>query len=263
MSDTLDALLPRSVVYGEGGVPLDDPAELYHEASKLHPRLTARLSARIAAFTTNEALQSAVRRPVRGNPSRTSIPLPAATLPPALNRGRSALRFDGQPMPVDALAAVLHAGYGADTPTRRTTPSGGALYPLELYPVVAAVAGLETGVYHFDPSRRSLEVVRTGAVAGELADTCPLPGLLDGVAVVVLVTAVFWRTRCKYGLRGYRFALLEAGHCVQNMLLAARAVDAAALPLGGLYDARAEALVNVDGVEESVVYAVALGGVAR
>jgi SagB-type dehydrogenase family enzyme len=87
--------------------------------------------------------------------------------------------------------------------------------------------------------------------------------LLDGVAVVVLVTAVFWRTRCKYGLRGYRFALLEAGHCVQNMLLAARAVDAAALPLGGLYDARAEALVNVDGVEESVVYAVALGGVAR
>ncbi|HEX7582631.1 MAG TPA: nitroreductase family protein, partial [Gaiellaceae bacterium] len=79
---------------------------------------------------------------------------------------------------------------------------------------------------------------------------------------VVFVTSVFWRTRFKYGLRGYRFALLEAGHVVQNVLLAAAALRVAALPLGGFYDARAEKLLGVDGVDESVVYAVVLGGVA-
>ena len=36
-----------------------------------------------------------------------------------------------------------------------------------------------------------------------------------------VVTGVFWRSRFKYGPRGYRFALLEAGHLVQNALLAA------------------------------------------
>ncbi|MHB8468992.1 MAG: SagB/ThcOx family dehydrogenase [Gaiellaceae bacterium] len=260
MTDSLDTLVPLSLVYGREGVALDDPAELYHEASKLSPALGARQVEGIARLATSGALQAATLRAVRGNRHRASVPLPEVERLARLERGPSPERFDGARLPLASLASVLEAGYGVARPQRRTVPSGGALYPLELYPVAARVDGLGSGVYHFDPVRRVLEVVRTGAVRGELADTSPRPGVLDGAASVVFVAAVFWRTRFKYGLRGYRFALLEAGHCAQNMLLAAHAAGVAALPLGGFFDARAEALVGVDGVEESVVYAVALGG---
>jgi SagB-type dehydrogenase family enzyme len=93
-----------------------------------------------------------------------------------------------------------------------------------------------------------------------LEQACPLPGLLEGAACALLLLAVFGRTRFKYGLRGYRFSLLEAGHVVQNVVLAAAALGVRALPWGGFYDAQVDTVVDADGVEESVVYAVVLGG---
>ena len=76
----------------------------------------------------------------------------------------------------------------------------------------------------------------------------------------VVVTAMFWRSRFKYGARGYRFALLEAGHLAQNAVLASTALDLPALPLGGFYDRRLDRLVGADGLDEATVHAIVLGG---
>jgi SagB-type dehydrogenase family enzyme len=73
---------------------------------------------------------------------------------------------------------------------------------------------------------------------------------------------VFWRSRFKYGLRGYRFVLLEAGHAAQNALLAAAALALAAVPLGGFYDRRVDELIEADGVDESALYLVCVGPAA-
>ena len=86
------------------------------------------------------------------------------------------------------------------------------------------------------------------------------PSLIDGAAALVVLTAMFWRSRFKYGLRAYRFALLEAGHVVQNAILAATALGLPALPIGGFYDRRLDALVGADGLDEASVYALLLGG---
>ncbi len=80
------------------------------------------------------------------------------------------------------------------------------------------------------------------------------------MTAAIVVTGVFWRSRFKYGLRGYRFVLLEAGHVGQNVVLAAAALGLPALPLGGFYDRPVESLVGVDGLDEAVVYVVLLGG---
>ncbi len=85
------------------------------------------------------------------------------------------------------------------------------------------------------------------------------PELFADGAAFVAVTAVFWRSRFKYGQRGYRFALLEAGHAVQNLLLVATGLGLTALPLGGYYDGAVDHLLGVDGVDESTVYLVAIG----
>ncbi len=84
--------------------------------------------------------------------------------------------------------------------------------------------------------------------------------IAERAAALLVVTAMIWRSRFKYGERGYRFALLEAGHAAQNMLLAATGLALAALPLGGFYDRRLDELVGADGLDEATLYAIALGG---
>ena len=246
----------RSTVYGE--IDLDDPAELYHEASKLYPALRERQAAGIVRLAQDDDLHAAAQHPVRSNRQLPSIGL-AASSPPdaslwsAIAERRSGHAFTGA-LGTDALATLLLAGYGT-----RAVPSGGALYPLELYVVTRRVTGLPRGVLHLDPERRVLEVMHEGDVDDELGAAMPAPELLVDASAVIFITAVFWRTRFKYGLRGYRFALLEAGHVMQNVLLAATVLGITAFPLGGFYDAAVEELVGVDGVDESVLYGAVLG----
>lgn len=250
---------------GEACGDLEDLAELYHDASKLQPVLVAHQGAGIARLTSSPALREASRHPVRSNRQLPLVRLPASRTPEislwsALRRRRSTPPSGRSRLTLAALAAMLDAGYGTSSHGRRTVPSGGALYPLELYVAAACVDDLDEGVFHFDPLRDVLEVLDRGPVGARLESATPMPELVADATAVVILTAVFWRTRFKYGLRGYRFALLEAGHAVQNILLAAAALEITALPLGGTYDERLEEMLGVDGVDESAVYAVAIGG---
>src|SRR5207245_817573 len=114
-------------------------------------------------------------------------------------------------------------------------------------------------LYHFQPFRTCLSRLDRLEADGLRAAFVD-PGVADAGAAILVVSAVFWRSRCKYGLRGYRFALLEAGHLVQNVVLAAAELGLPALPVGGFFDRRLDELIGADGLEESVLYAVALGG---
>jgi SagB-type dehydrogenase family enzyme len=261
------APLVRAELYGDGEPALDDPAELFHEASKLHPALAHRQGAGLDRLAANEHLQTASARAVRRNPRRRCHRLPGPQQPKcslwdALDRRRSRRDFSGASLSAAHLATLLDAGYGLRDGTRRTVPSGGALYPFELHVAARGVDAVHPGVYRYDPELHALEEHELGDPWPALEAACPLPGLLDGGAAVLLLLAIFGRTRFKYGLRGYRFALLEAGHVVQNVALAGVALDLAVLPLGGFYDAQVDALVGADGVEESVVYGAILGGAA-
>jgi len=113
-------------------------------------------------------------------------------------------------------------------------------------------------VYHYDPPRHGLCRL-AGFSTEELERLSPFPELLVPAGLVLFVTAVFWRSRFKYGLRGYRFSLLEAGHVGQNALLDAWSLGLAAVPVGGVYDGRVEELHGVNGVDESLVYVLSVG----
>ena len=154
---------------------------------------------------------------------------------------------------------TLESADGSGALAARAVPSGGALYPLELFVAALRVDGLEPGLYHFDPLRSCLESVRTGLDAAEVAAVSTYPEIVDGCAAFLVIAAVFGRTRFKYGLRAYRFALLEAGHVGQNVLLAATALGFAAVPLGGFYDRRTDEFLGLDGVNESTLYTIAVG----
>jgi len=176
---------------------------------------------------------------------------------------RSGLAGNCRALALSDIAAVLQASYAASSralgASRRPVPSGGALYPLELYVVALAIEGVEPCVSHYNPFRHSLEMlgpVDRNHVRSTLVD----PELVETAGALIVVTAFFWRSRFKYGARGYRFALLEAGHVVQNAVLAAASLRLQALPVGGFYDRPLDRLVGADGLDEASVYALLLGG---
>lgn len=63
----------------------------------------------------------------------------------------------------------------------------------------------------------------------------------------------------KYGPRGYRYVLEEAGHLSQNLMLVAAATELGSLPIGGFRDQLLNELLTVDGVNEAAVYGTILG----
>ena len=253
-------------VYG-GGPPSDDPAEAYHEASKLQPATIGRELRGIALLERNLALQQVASRSVRRNLALPRIALPQArlgevTLAEALAARRSARDFGTKPLSLEELATLLWSAYGMtgtlDTAEQRvrTVPSAGALYPLELYVAAVRVSGLERRIYHYDPFAHALELTSAEA---ELEGISPDPVLPGNAAAVVLAAAVFWRSRVKYGLRAYRFTVLEAGHAMQNLLLAAVARRLEAVVLGGFFDDRVDRLLGLDGVDESALVGACVG----
>ncbi len=257
-----------SLVYGGRGVPLDDPAETFHEASRLYPSIAPERLDMLTELSLGRELARTVSRSGRTHDHRTAIALPAP-LPLRIRLGDAIERRTSVPPGVDRpirlreLATLLAASYvargRARTEMRRPVPSAGALYPLELYVLAQSVAGLEPGVHHYNPFRHGLSLlgpVDRRAVRSALTE----PGVADGAAAIVVVTAVFWRSRFKYGQRGYRFALLEAGHLIQNAVLSAAQLDLPALPLGGFYDRRLDDVVGADGLDEASVHALVLGG---
>jgi SagB-type dehydrogenase family enzyme len=257
-----------SLVYGAEGAAADDPAEAFHEASRLYPHIAPGRLAAMIGLARSAELQQTVVRSSRTHKHRPGIELVHGALPGVSLRAVLALRRsssapDRRLLSLRDLGAVLEASYAAGPReselVRRAVPSGGALYPLELYVLALALEGVEPSTLHYNPFRHRLELLGSLDVAAAGAALVD-PALTEEAAALVVVTAMFWRSRFKYGLRGYRFALIEAGHVVQNALLVAAGLGLPALPLGGFYDRRLDALVGADGLDEASVYALVLGG---
>jgi SagB-type dehydrogenase family enzyme len=260
------------LVYGGPPDPLD-PAESYHEASKVSPTQIERQISGAARLESTPALQLSMARAVR------RLPLPQRELPPpcrpdlplwdVVAARRSCREFSDEAIKGGELAALLECAYGVthalDSPDGRralplrAVPSGGALYPLELYVASLRVEGLDAGLYHFDPLRVSLAVVKESLAAEDVARLSTYPEIVGGAAAVIFIAAVFGRSSFKYGLRGYRFVLLETGHVGQNVLLCSTALGLGAVPLGGFYDRLTDELLGLDGVNQSTLYTVAVG----
>lgn len=253
-----------------GEVPLDDPAEAYHEASRLYPSTVAAAVPGLALIESDPVVHASMGRSSRRHPHRDGVDLPRphrprARLGSALDRRRSLAPRPGTRLRLSQVSTLLDCAYGARRTAagmRRTVPSGGALYPLELYAVCAAVEGAPSGLCHYDPFEHRLELLGGNPLSG-LAEAVVDAAVVEQAALVLVMTAVLWRTRFKYGARGYRFALLEAGHVAQNVLLACTALRLPVLPVGGFYDRGVDALVGANGLDEASLYVFAIGGRGR
>ena len=167
----------------------------------------------------------------------------------AIKRRRTVRSFSSRPMKKQDLSQLLYAAQGIteDHGFKRAAPSGGALYPLDVYTVVGdkGVEGLEAGVYHYIPSGHRIEHVTTGDRKEELAKASLHQMWMAKPPLNFVITAQYSRICSKYGDRGVRYAMIEAGHVGQNIFLQAEALGLKAGIVGAFEDMK---VINVLGI---------------
>jgi SagB-type dehydrogenase family enzyme len=176
---------------------------------------------------------------------------------------QSTRKFKNEPLSTMELSLLL---FGMNGLTRkyprfafRTVPSAGGLYPIETYPVINNVGGLNSGVYHYNIQEHSLELLKPGDFREEVTEGCLGQTIIYKSAINFIWTAVIDRSKWKYLQRCYRYIYLDAGHIGQNFYLIAEALNLGACTIGAIYDDELNQLVQIDGFNETTIYVGVIG----
>jgi len=145
---------------------------------------------------------------------------------------------------------------GNDQVEKRTYPSGGARFPVELYYLSYNTDGLEKGAYHYSIPKSILEQllkedltkVRRGLISP----------YLENPAGTIIFTSVLSRSEIKYGYRAYPYSLIEAGHMGQNILLAASEIGIGSCPVSGFVDDTVAKILDLT-EGEIPIYTISIG----
>ncbi len=195
------------------------------------------------------------------------LPAPSVTGGPAvwqvLSARRSIRHYGDGPMPLEVLSQLLWSTHGITgrlgPHELRNAPSAGACYPIEVHVVVNSVFNLKPGLYRYLTEDHALMLQRSGDVGLEMERAALGQRMCSQASVMFVWTAVMPRTTARYGERGRRYVLLDAGHVGQNMYLAATATGYGCCAIGAFDDDAMNEAVGVDGVIEVVVYAASVG----
>ena len=233
-----------------------DIGELYHEWSKPTGRVTLPLpdwGDRPPQYKTYPDAE------------RIDLPSPldfqGLSVEAALEERRSVRDYADRALSLEALSRLVWAAQGI-TQERlqfRAAPSAGALYPIETYPVVLDVAGLEPGLYHYAVREHTLEVLESGDFQRDITAAGLHQAFLGQAGVCIVLSAIFQRTRWRYQERAYRYVLLEAGHIAQNLYLEAVSMGLGACAVAAFRDGDLNDLLGLDGVDEAALYILSIG----
>jgi SagB-type dehydrogenase family enzyme len=165
------------------------------------------------------------------------------------------------------LASILY--YSAGVTKEKNYPGGriyfraaacaGALYPVEVYVVCGPIEGLEAGVYHFNPGDFALRQLRRGDWRGALVHATAGHKPIASAPVILVYTAMSWRSSWKYRDRAYRYLYWDNGMIAANAIAMASAYDLPAEIVMGFVDEEVNRLVGIDGQHEFALSLLAMG----
>lgn len=156
------------------------------------------------------------------------------------------------------LSEILFLSYGLTARRRavgedfffRSVPSAGALYPSEIYVGAWNVEGLPSGLYHFDTTRHALVLLRKGDFQNVLDSEEVSRPPVSGKGVSFYISGIFFRSSWKYRKRAYRYVLMDAGHLIENLVLALKAYEILPLVSLDFNDEQASVLMGMDPMKE-------------
>ncbi len=160
----------------------------------------------------------------------------------ALKERRSHRKYSGL-LSLEEVSQVLWSAQGTTDSgrKRRTAPSAGALYPLEIYLIVGEVEGIPKGIYKYSPTNHSIKISQEGDKRQKLL-TCCQPFVRKAPAIIV-ITGVYERTAAKYGNRAEQYVYIEAGAAGQNIYLQCEALGIGTTFVGAFIDSRLRSIL--------------------
>lgn len=197
------------------------------------------------------------------SPGTVKLPQPLfdgrISIEKALHERRSIREYLDLPVSLSELSQLLWAAQGTSgTGGRRTAPSAGALYPLELYVVAGNVSGLQPGIYLYKPERHELQKIASGDKRVELGRAARGQSAITDAAADLVIAAVYERTTIKYGERGNRYVHMEAGHAAGNVYLQAASLGLGTVAIGAFDDDGVKKAAELT-VREQPLYIMPLG----
>ena len=242
-------------------------------ASALHHSATRDLPY-ISESQEEEVIQERVlsrRRPALfkryGKLARIALPTTGsvgADLEVTLENRRTVRHFSRLPVPLADFTAVVGGTWGQTgyltggllgSLMTKTSPSAGALHPIECYIAAWNVRGLTPGLYHYDVGGKDLRRLRRGRFRAEAVRAASGQSWVGRAAFLCIMTAVIARSLWKYSDElTYRTLFLDAGHLAQTFCLLATARGLGPFTTAAIQDSFIEKLIGLDGVSEFPVY---------
>ena len=260
-------------LYGKKNLD-DNIAMLYHENSKLYKYSLRVQGERIGKFTGSEYILKRANNPYKIYPNSEIIKLnefinnnESDFLCVLRNRRSTRVYDNNYKISLDYISSILYQSYGITgfnqewNTNARNAPSAGGLYPLELY-VVILNATIENGIYHYNVIDNTLELICKGNFNDELNNYIQAAPYveLEEANCVIICTGMIERQSIKYGERAYRFMLQESGMVSLNISLIAEYLGVGSCILGGYHDDNINNLLKIDGVFETALSIITIGG---
>ena len=231
-------------------------ASNYHEATK-HSEIRLQTSAHYLDWA-NKPSQFKIYEDLVSIALPRNFPRPEAEPLDAI-RGRSSQKEEHGLRLADLAELLYFSGgltrkyrFGSEIHYMRAASATGALYPVELYVVAGDVAGLEAGVYHFDPLGFQLKRLRSGDYRAELADASN--GRVTKAPATIAFTSLAWKNAWKYEARSYRHWFWDGGVIAANLLAVSTSAGLPAKIVQGFVDHIVNELLGLrDGKEATIL----------
>lgn len=197
-------------------------------------------------------------------PMKVKLPGPEASgrshIEELIAKRRSVRRYKDKNLSESIITRLLWAAQGISSCREglRTSPSAGALYPLEIHIVVGEGNGLESGVYRYLPKEHTLVREIAGDMREKLSKAALFQPMIKNAPASIVISAVFARITDKYGNRGLRYTHMEAGHTAQNVYLLGVELGIGTCAVGAFDDEEVKSVLKLPPNEEPL-YILPLG----
>ncbi len=189
----------------------------------------------------------------------------AAVLYDLLRSRKSRRTYSDAPLVVEELSYLLWAIEGVRENrgkfSFRTTPSGGARHPLDIYVFAHKIQGLNVGLYRYLPVEHQLVLERQGDDSEALNEA--LNGQFWNAACIVIWAAVPYRSEWRYGKAADKLVALDAGHSCQNLYLACESLGLGTCAIGAYDQEKLDAYLGLDGEDMFALYAAPVGRLSQ
>ncbi|MFW9873932.1 MAG: SagB/ThcOx family dehydrogenase [Candidatus Thorarchaeota archaeon] len=147
--------------------------------------------------------------------------------------------FKDKPIEIEKISQILWATQGKKG-HKRTVPSAGATYPLEIYVNLKG-----KGYFYYKFETHNLKLIVDEDISIRLAAASWNQQFISEAYLNIIICAIFARTTQRYGERGIRYVFIEVGHCAQNIHLEAVSLGLASVPVGAYEDRKVKAVLDL------------------